>query len=56
MTITIYKSKDSMYDVFVDNIWMVSRGAPDNIMSWLADWTAQHGPAAIVFTDKTIPA
>jgi len=43
-----------MYDVFVDGAWAVSRGAPDNVLSWIAEKTASDDPAKVEFIGNNI--
>lgn len=41
----------TIYDVFVDGSWKVSRTSPDNILLWLAEKT-KEGPVYVDYIEK----
>ncbi len=56
MNITIKKQgtrNGAIFDCYADGQWILSRTHPENVFAWLAEYTAEHGPATITYTDDT---
>ena len=50
-TIKITKTRDGAYDGYVDNELAISRSSLENILVWLADYTSENGPVAIIYKE-----
>lgn len=49
----IIHRKDGVYDLFQDNIWIMSRGCVDDILNFLST-ASKYSAIRIVFEDKSL--
>lgn len=49
----IIRRKDSVYDLFQDNNWIMSRGCIDDILNFLST-ASKYSVIRIVFEDKSL--